>query len=160
MTVSKKQLHQSYELNFLSQIQELVSLKLLPIPRKWWTLQKHVENCCWLRILVKFRAMNAGLDNRDAYRAADSVSQNGGRVLQCPLCFQGSNNEFHLLMKCNIMIPARSEIKLCDGRLLESTLIDLQSRSQDKFEAARMFLGQDKDLQRTEMMTEDLHSTS
>ena len=160
MTVSKKQLHQSYELNFLSQIQELVSLKLLPIPRKWWTLLKHVENCCWLRILVKFRAMNAGLGNRDAYRAADSVSQDGGRVLQCPLCFQGSNNEFHLLMKCNIMIPARSEIKLCDGRLLESTLIDLQSRSQDKFEAARMFLGQDKDLQRTEMMTEDLHSTS
>ena len=100
--------------------------------------------------------MNAGLGNRDAYRAADSVSQDGGPVLQCPLCFQGSNNEFHMLMKCNIMIPARSEIKLRDGRSLESTLIDLQSRSRDEFEAARMFLGQDKELQRTDMIDRGL----
>ena len=45
----------------LTQIQEIVTLKLLPIPRKWWTLQNHVENSRWSQILIKFRSMNAGL---------------------------------------------------------------------------------------------------
>ena len=101
--VSKKQLHQVYELRCLTQIQEMTTLRLLPIPRKWWTLQIHVENCRWSRMLIKFRTMNAGLGNRDSFRTADSISQDGGRVLQCPLCFQGSNDEFHLLMKCTLM---------------------------------------------------------
>ena len=43
-----------------------------------------------------------------------------------------------------------------DGRSLESTLIDLKSRSRDEFEAARMFLGQDKELQRTDMIDRGL----
>ena len=53
--VSKKQLHQVYELRCLTQIQEMTTLRLLPIPRKWWTLQIHVENCRWSRMLIKFR---------------------------------------------------------------------------------------------------------
>jgi len=69
---------------------------------------------------------------------------------------QGSNNEFHLLMKCILMIPARLEIKLRNGRSLESTLIELQARSQDEIEVARMFLSQDKELQRTDMIERGL----
>ena len=59
-------------------------------------------------------------------------------------------------MKCIVMIPARSEIKLRNGRSLESTLIELQARSQDEFEAARMFLSQDMELQRTDMIDRGL----
>ena len=39
MSATRKQLNQVYELKVLTQIQEMVTLKLLPIPRKWWTLQ-------------------------------------------------------------------------------------------------------------------------
>ena len=82
------------------------------------------------------------------YRAADSVNQGSGQVIQV--------NEFHLLMKCILKIPARLEIKLRNGRSLESTLIELQARSQDEIEVARMFLSQDKELQRTDMIERGL----
>ena len=106
--------------------------------------------------MIKFRTMNAGLGNRDSFRTADSISQDGGRVLQCPLCFQGSNDEFHLLMKCTLMDQARSENKLRDTRLLQSTLLDLQTRSIDEFEAVRLFLGQDKSITKKDLMDRGL----
>ena len=56
-SISRKQLVQVYESRALSQIQEMVMLKLLPIPRKWWTIQNHVENSRWSQILTKFRSM-------------------------------------------------------------------------------------------------------
>ena len=84
MSITRKQLIQVYEMKVLTQIQEMVTLKLLPIPGKWWTLQIHVENSRWSQILVKFRLMNAGLGNRDAFRTVDSICQDSGRILQCP----------------------------------------------------------------------------
>ena len=115
MDISVKQLHQEYELATLTQIKEMVILKLLPIPQKWWVRQPHVENPCWSSMNMKFRIMNAGLGNRDAYRTANSVCQDWGRILQCPLCFQGSNNEIHLLTKCEVMVKHRQSIKLRCG---------------------------------------------
>jgi len=150
-SITRKQLIQVYELKILSQIQEMVTLKLLPIPRKWWTIQNHVENSRWSQMLSKFRSMNAGLGNRDAFRTADSVCQDGGRILQCPLCFMGSNDELHLLIKCESMEQSRSEIKLLNGDSLQATLMKLRLESRDDFEACRMFLGQDKSLRRTDL---------
>ena len=60
MDISVKQLHQEYELATLTQIKEMVILKLLPIPQKWWVRQPHVENPCWSSMNMKFRIMNAG----------------------------------------------------------------------------------------------------
>ena len=151
MSTTKKQLIQVYEMKVLTQIQEMVMLKLLPIPRKWWTLQNHVENSRWSQILVKFRSMNAGLGNRDAFRTANSICQDGGRILQCPLCFMGSNDEFHLLIKCESMEQARSEIKLLNGDSLQATLMKLRLGSRDDFEACRIFLGQNKSLKRSDL---------
>ena len=73
MNISTKQLHQGYELAALTQIQEMVTLKLLPIPKKWWVLQSHVENTRWSAMIVKFLIMNASLGNRDAYRAVERI---------------------------------------------------------------------------------------
>ena len=151
MSILRKQLVQVYEMKVLAQIQEMVTLKLLPIPRKWWTLQKHVENSRWSQILVKFRSMNAGLGNRDAFRTADAICQDRGRILQCPLCFMGSNDEFHLLLKCEYMEQSRSEIKLLKGDSLQATLMKLRLKSRDDFEACRIFLGQDKSLKRSDL---------
>ena len=107
----------------------MVTLKLLPIPRKWWTLQNHVENSRCSQILIRFR----------------------GGILQCPLCFMGSNDEFHLLIKCEFMEQSRSEIKLLNGDSLQATLMKLRLESRDDFEACRIFLGQDKSLKRTDL---------
>ena len=60
MDISVKQLHQEYKLATLTQIKEMVILKLLPIPQKWWVRQPHVENPCWSSMNMKFRIMNAG----------------------------------------------------------------------------------------------------
>ena len=87
------------------------------------------ENCRWSRVLVTGEVKGHECSIRDAYNAADLVSQDRSRVLQCPLCFQGSNNEFQLFIKFTIVLSARLEIMLRDWSFLESTLLDLQSRS-------------------------------
>ena len=106
----------------------------------------------WSRAISKFRAMNAGLGNRDSYRTADIVCHDGGRVLQCPLCFSGSNDEFHLLIKCRTMQKHREDIKLRNGLSLQAFLIDLQSTSSDELTAARAFLGQNQSLNQVELV--------
>ena len=63
----------------------------------------------------------------------------------------GSNDEFHLLIKCEVMEQSRSEIKLLDGNSLQATLMKLRIESRDDFEACRFFLGQDKSLRRTDL---------
>ena len=50
----------------------------------------------------------------------------------------------------------RSEIKLRARRSLQSTLLDLQSRSKDEFEAVRLFLGQDKSITKKDLMDRGL----
>ena len=54
------------------------------------------------------------------------------------------------------MLSARLVIMLQDWSFLESTLLDLQSRSWDKFETARVFLGQDKKLLKTDVIDRGL----
>ena len=152
MNISTKQLHQEYELAALTQIQEMVTLKLLPIPKKWWVLQSHVENTRWSTMIVKFRIMNAGLGNRDAYRAADSVCQDGGRILQCPLCYQGSNNEIHLLLKCEMMSKHRQSIKLRNGLSIHDYIHSLQKPNLDELSAIRRFLTQEKGVSKLDMV--------
>ena len=58
------------------------------------------------------RTMNAGLGNCDAYRSADAVSQDDGRVVRGPLCLIGPNNELHLVMHCHCLVTTRLSIHL------------------------------------------------
>ena len=51
---------------------------------------------------------------------------------------------------------ARSEIKLRGTRSLQSTLLDLRTRSLDEFEAVRLFLGQDKSITKKDLMDRGL----
>ena len=131
LSVTLRQLNQTHEQKVLSEIQTKVTLKLLPIPRKWWRVQPHVADSRWSRAISKFIAMNAVLGNRYSYRTADTVCHDGCSVLECPLCFSGSNNEFHLLLKCRTMQKHREDIKLRNGISLQAFLIGLQSTSSD-----------------------------
>ena len=141
--VTPKQLHQYHEQKVITDIQELVTLKLMPLPRKWWKIQSHVEESRWSRTLIKFRCINAGLGNRDSYRTADSISQDGGRVLQCPMCFLGDNNEFHQLVSCKQMKKHRQSIGLRTGQTLQSFITEQRASGHDDLQAVRILLGQE-----------------
>ena len=65
--VTPKQLHQWHEQKVISVIQEMVTLKLMPLPTKWWKMQPHVEESRWSKTLSKFRCMNSGPGNRDSW---------------------------------------------------------------------------------------------
>ena len=68
-----------------------------------------------------------------------------------PLLHEISNNEFHLLIKCESMEQARSEIKLINSESLQATLMKLRLESRDDSETCRIFLGQDKSLKRSDL---------
>ena len=55
--------------------------------------------------------MNVGLGNRDTYYRNYAVFVDQGRVVVCPLCSKGPNNEIHLVMECSVLKSERSKIK-------------------------------------------------
>ena len=88
--------------------------------------------------------MNAGLGNRVSYRAADSVMADGGRILVCPLCLQGPNDEVHLVCDCQTLEVVRKNIVVSGDTSLETMLRELRhehpgSTSEDLL---RVHLGQ------------------
>ena len=85
VSLTLKAVHEHHEAMISSQVQLLPSLRLLPIPKKWWNPAPNLFGARWRTVITRFRAMNAGLGNRDAYRAADAVTDSGGRVKICPL---------------------------------------------------------------------------
>ena len=96
------------------------------------------------KVILSFSASNAGLGNQDAYRSADSVSDDGGRVTLCPLRLTGPNNESHLLLHCRKLREVWKCIKVSGGVSLEESLSALRMNpgpSSDN-EAVRCFLGQ------------------
>ena len=100
--------------------------------------------------------MNTGLGNRDSYRTADSISQDGGRVLQCPLCFQGDNNEFHLLIPCKQMEHHRQGISLRSEQSIQSFLTEQRTQGKDDFQAIRVLLGQEGKINKMDLIDRGL----
>ena len=142
----------------LQRVQHLPSLNILPIPRKWWIIQPHIEESKWSRTLVKFRCMNTGLGNRDSYRASDAMSQDDGRVTYCPSCLQGRNDEIHLILHCSVLSHTRNSIIMQSGASLGSTLMELRikfSCTSDQ-EVVRLFLDQEPRLTRMTMIDRGL----
>jgi hypothetical protein len=66
-------------------INDLRSLKFLPIPLIFWKKSVHVEKGLWSKSLSMFRLMNAGLGNRDTLYSSDAVAISTREVKQCPL---------------------------------------------------------------------------
>ena len=125
-SLSIKDLCTFHEEDILSKIQLLPSLRLLPIPKTWWYLNKNLSSSRWCNILTSFKVGNAGLGNRDAFRSTLAVLEDGGRVTLCPLCFLGPNDEIHLLLHCEKLRPSRTRIMVDGGLSLESSLRHLR----------------------------------
>ena len=59
-----------------------------------------MEEGYWSKVLSRFRAMNAGLGNRSAFYKDKAVFVDSGRVVHCPLCLDGPNDDFHMVTRC------------------------------------------------------------
>ena len=103
-----------------------MSLRVLPLPRRWWRPSPHLVDARWSMVLTRFWSMNAGLGNRVSYRAADSVMADGGRILVCPLCLQGPNDEVHLVCDCQTLEVVRKNIVVSGNTSLETMLRELR----------------------------------
>ena len=78
----------------------MTSLQLLTILEVWWKKRSYVSAKSWSKTLLTFLTMHAGLGNRtDKYKKyADYIEH--GRIVTCPLCNIGTNNEIHILVEC------------------------------------------------------------
>ena len=148
--ISLKQIQQQYEINIQEKIQSYKTLSLMPLPEVYWKKQVHVEEGPWSKILTKFCSMNMGLGIRDSYHKSYALSVENGRVVTCPICLDGPNDEIHLVMKCKVLKPARESITLENGRSLAQTLNDIRNQyhTESPAETLRYFLGEEPNLSR------------
>lgn len=139
---------------FFRAINDLKSLKLLPLPSSFWKKSVHVEEGVWSRSLSRFRLMNAGLGNRDTVFKQDAVATISGEIKICPLCVVGKNDEIHLVIQCPELSGARSSIKLGRRQSLTDCLAAIHRRfgPETQQEHLRLFLGQEHDLSRTHLI--------
>ena len=99
--------------------------------------------------------MNTGLGNRNAYRGAEFVSQDDGRVVGCPLCLLGPNNELHLAMHCHCLVATRLSIHLKGSvSLMES--VRARNNCVLNEETLNMFLGPEPGLTRLDLVDRGL----
>ncbi|HBI40105.1 MAG TPA: hypothetical protein DDY16_04070 [Tenacibaculum sp.] len=138
----------------LNDVSEKSSLRLLPLSLKPWKCQKYIEESRWSKTLSQFRSMNAGLGNRDTYYKNFAVYVGEGRILHCPLCLDGDNDEIHLLTSCRVMRKHRYAIKAELNRSIEEILVRLKCtyRIDDSCHLLRLFLGQERRLNRYQLI--------
>ena len=132
----------------------MATTRLMSLPTIWWKKQRHVEEGAWSRMLSRFRVMNVGLGNRDTYYREYAVFVDQGRVVVCPLCSKGPNNEIHLVMECRVLKSERSKIKIdSDVSLgMEIAKIKDDDPEGDKESWLRQLVGQDKTVSRLRMI--------
>jgi len=133
----------------LTSLSDRSSLKILPAPTKFWRMSVHVEEGAWSKALSQFRCMNAGLGNRDIIYKDYAVYVEDGRIVNCPLCTLGDNDEVHLLTGCPNMSKYRRSIKL-GGKTLREVLYEISRKYNppSKQALARLFVGQQAGLTR------------
>ena len=123
------------------------SLEALPIPSKWWTRQIFVKEEAWSQALSEFRGGNAKLGNRDTSLSDFAVSNPQGRVITCPLCLKGPNNETHILVDCPKLVTTRNSLLLTGETTLQAWIDDLKAVNNSSLVISKLFLGQERSIQ-------------
>ena len=131
----------------------MTSLQLLTIPEVWWKKRSYVSATSWSKTLITFLTMHAGLGNRSDKYKKYAVYIEHGRIVTCPLCNIGSNNEIHILVECKNLKQFRISTKLKSGMNLEKKL---QSYTDYGYKSsafkARMFLSMEPNLGKADYM--------
>ena len=86
--------------------------------------------------------MNLQLGNRsDVYKNYAPHIENG-RIVDCPLCSEGPNNEIHLIVECQSLLPTRRSTILSNGHSIKHLLTSGQyEATQTSDGKLRLFLG-------------------
>ena len=93
----------------------------MPFPSKWWKKARYVDDSEESTILAEFRSGYARLGNREAYSSArlQEFSDEDGRIVWCPACDYGDNNEHHVIIDCQMLSKKRKEVKIGNMPLSE-----------------------------------------
>ena len=143
--ITMKQIHLIHQLEVQDSVQKLVSLRLTMVPTRWWKPTNFLTNSRCSNVMTRFKCMNVGLGNRDAYRSAEAIAETSGRVLICPLCLNGKNNEIHIALYCKSLAYERSIIQVGSSPLSSTLDQILQEQGVlDEVDALRKFLGDRK----------------
>lgn len=115
-----------------------------------WKCQKYIEESRWSKTLAQFRSMNAGLGNSDTFYKNFAVYVGEGKILHCPLCLAGNNDEIHLLTSCKVMRKYRCTIKAEFNCSIEEVLSHLNCtyKVENNCHLLHLFLGQEGGLTR------------
>ena len=124
------------------------SLRLMPLPSQFWRKQPFLTEASWSQTLSRFRTMNTGLGNRNSYYKNYAVFIEEGRVVTCPLCLSGNNDEIHILRQCNVLKEEREKIIIINNISLEQELKNIEAtyKAENNEEVIRIFLGQEKNV--------------
>ena len=143
--ITMKQIHLIHQLEVQDSVQKLVSLRLTMVPTRWWKPTNFLTNSRCSNVMTRFKCMNVGLGNRDAYRSAEAIAETSGRVLICPLCLNGKNNEIHIALYCKSLAYEQSIIQVGSSPLSSTLDQILQEQGVlDEVDALRKFLGDRK----------------
>ena len=98
--------------------------------------------------------MNAGLGNRDTFYKKYAVYVGSGRIVHCPLCLDGPNEEIHFLTACSFLHRSKQKILICGQGTVDAVLRRLRIRHNpsDDVQLIRLFLGQERALTRTMLL--------
>ena len=126
----------------------------MPAPVSTWKCQKYIEESKWSKTLAQFRSMNAGLGNSDTFYKNFAVYVGEGKILHCPLCLAGNNDEIHLLTSCKVMRKYRCTIKAEFNCSIEEVLSHLNCtyKVENNCHLLHLFLGQEGGLTRYQLI--------
>jgi hypothetical protein len=137
--INIKAVNKHYESEARRDLIRMKTTEWVRIPRNMWKPKKFILDADWSRTYIQFLVQNAGLGNRTNKLSSYSNSDATGRVILCPICIGGYNNEKHLLLKCPALTSTRRSYNMIENISLFDW-ID-QRQNQDDDTTMREFLG-------------------
>ena len=139
---SVQEMDKGIRTELLTQLSNRSSLKPVLVPVKWWHPLSWISTTRWSRALTRTLVMNLQLGNRsDVYKNYAPHVENG-RIIDCPICNDGPNNEIHLIVECKSLSVTRRSIILSNGHSIQYLLTNGQyETAQTSDGKLRLFLG-------------------
>ena len=138
-TISIADVNKHFESKTRKDLVEMKTMQWITVPRIMWKMKKFIIDADWARAYVQFLTQNAGLGNRTNKLQSFGSSDEAGKIIICPLCAGGFNDEKHLVLKCPKMINVRREYKLLENTSMQDW-IDQRTNTDDN-ETMREFFG-------------------
>ena len=76
--------------------------------------------------------MNAGLGNPDMFYRKYAVYVGSGRIVHCPQCLDGPNEEIHFLTACSCLHRSRQKILIYGQGTVDDVLPTIEDQAQFK----------------------------